>query len=361
MGVLRYAIIGSGTMGREHIQNINLIENCEVVALCDTFQPSLDESLKILNKDTPTFSNHNDLIKADLADAYIIATPNFSHINILRDILQTKAHLLIEKPLCTTVRDCQEFKNLTQAYPGLIWTAMEYRYMPPVARFIEKISKGKIGELKMLSIREHRFPFLNKVANWNRFSKNSGGTLVEKCCHFFDLMRLICKSEAFSVYANGNQDLNHLDENYDGRIPDIIDNAFVIIEFKNGVRAMLDLCMFAENSNLQEELCAIGDKGKIETGVPSHLSKKSSSKLSIGIRGAKKITSETVTVDKKLLEAGHHHGSTYYEHLAFQRAVRNNSVPEVSLDDGLLSVAIGQAAELSIKEKRVVFMKEILQ
>ena len=77
-----------------------------------------------------------------------------------------------------------------------------------------------------------------------------------------------------------NQDLNHLDENYDGRIPDIIDNAFVIIEFKNGVRAMLDLCMFAENSNLQEELCAIGDKGKIETGVPSHLSKKSSSLIS---------------------------------------------------------------------------------
>ena len=360
MGILKYAIIGSGTMGKEHIQNINLIEHSEVVAICDTFQPSLEESLKILKKNTPTFLNHNDLIKADLADAYIIATPNFNHINILRDILQTKAHLLIEKPLCTTVKECQEFKNLTQGYPGLIWTAMEYRYMPPVARFIEEISKGKIGELKMLSIREHRFPFLIKVADWNRFSENTGGTLVEKCCHFFDLMRLICKSEVHSVYANGNQDVNHMDEIYDGRTPDIIDNAFVIIEFKNGVRAMLDLCMFAENSYLQEELCAVGDKGKIETGVPSHLSKKSSSKLSIGERDSKKIKSETITVDKKLLEAGHHHGSTYFEHLAFQRAIRNNSSAEVSLDDGLFSVAIGQAAELSIKEKRVVHMKEIL-
>ena len=50
---------------------------------------------------------------------------------------------------------------------------------------------GRVGTLQMLSIREHRFPFLPKVGDWNRFSRNTGGTMVEKCCHFFDLMRLI--------------------------------------------------------------------------------------------------------------------------------------------------------------------------
>ena len=62
----------------------------------------------------------------------------------------------------------------------------------------------------MLSIREHRFPFLVKVNDWNRFAKNTGGTLVEKCCHFFDLMRLIVQSEVQKVYASGDQDVNHL-------------------------------------------------------------------------------------------------------------------------------------------------------
>ena len=357
---LKYAIIGSGTMGREHVNNIKLLENVKVVAICDTFQPSLDSCLEGLDSDTQTFLNHNDLIDADIADAYIIATPNFNHINILRDIITTGAHLLIEKPLCTTVKDCQEFKKLTNEYTGIIWTAMEYRYMPPVAKFIQEIDRGVIGELKMLSIREHRFPFLVKVNDWNRFSKNSGGTLVEKCCHFFDLMRLICKSEVISIYANGNQDVNHLDEEYHGRTPDIIDNAFVILQFENGVRAMLDLCMFAENSKLQEELCAIGNRGKIETGVPSHSSGISSSELTIGIRNETKVLSETIEVDKEILEAGHHHGSTYFQHLAFQKAINNKLDPEVSLDDGLMSVAIGQAAELSIKEKRVVLMKEIV-
>ena len=48
---------------------------------------------------------------------------------------------------------------------------MEYRYMPPVAKFIKEILNRSIGSIKTLSIREHRFHFLVKVKNWNRFSK----------------------------------------------------------------------------------------------------------------------------------------------------------------------------------------------
>ena len=67
-----------------------------------------------------------------------------------------------------------------------------------------------------------------------------------------------------------------------------------------------------------------------------------------------------MVVDTKILEAGHHHGSTYYEHIAFINAINNQSEAEVTLDDGLKAVAIGQAAELSIKEKRIVMMSELL-
>ena len=361
MGSLKYAIIGSGTMGREHIRNINLLKNAEVVALCDDHEASIEESRKDLKNNPRIFSHHNDLIEAKIADVYIIATPNFTHIDILKDVIKTKAHLLIEKPLCTNVKDCFHFKKITKGYPGIIWTAMEYRYMPPVAKFIKEIQSGTIGDLKMFSIREHRFPFLIKVNDWNRFSKNTGGTLVEKCCHFFDLMRLVSNSEAVSVYASGAQDVNHLNEQYRGRKPDIIDNAFVIVNFENGIRSMLDLCMFSENSKLQEELCAVGNIGKIETGVPSFLSGKSSSELSIGLRKSNNILIENIEVDETILKAGHHHGSTYYEHLELQKAITENLRSQVSLDDGLKAVAIGQAAELSIIEKRVVHMKEILE
>ena len=359
MKIIKYGIIGAGTMAREHILNISLIENAEVVALSDPHEASLNQCKDILKTKVPCFKNYQDMIKENLVDVYLISSPNFTHIEILKDVIKTKKHILVEKPLCTNTKDCLEIKKLTKDYPSLFWTAMEYRYMPPVAKFIDEIHNKTIGELKTLTIREHRFPFLKKVNNWNRFEKNTGGTLVEKCCHFFDLMRLIAKSKPISVYASGGQDVNHLDEEYDGKKPDIIDNAYVIVNFENGARSLLELCMFAENSDMQEELVATGNKGKIETSVPSNESGKISSNLRIGMRDGE-TRLETIEVDKKILEAGHHHGSTYYEHLAFLNAIKNNSNPEVSLNDGLIAVAVGEAAEKSIKLKRLVKLEEII-
>ena len=194
-----------------------IIDNAEVVALCDTSEKSIKESLDLLNNEVAIFDNYIDLVEANIADAFIIATPNFTHIEVLKDVMKSEAHLLIEKPLCTTVKDCQEFEKLAVHYPGVIWTAMEYRYMPPVQRMIKEIHNKTIGDLKMLSIREHRFPFLHKVDDWNRFAERTGGTLVEKCCHYFNLMDLVIGQQPIRVFASGGQSVNHLDEKYDGK------------------------------------------------------------------------------------------------------------------------------------------------
>ena len=116
--------------------------------------------------------------------------------------------------------------------------------MPALAAFDAK--GATVGQRRMLSIREHRYPFLKKVDDWNRFNRYSGGTFVEKCCHFFDLMRLFLKAEPVRVFASAAQDVNHLAERYGGAQPDIWDNGYVIIDFDNGCRGMLDLCMFAD-------------------------------------------------------------------------------------------------------------------
>jgi hypothetical protein len=49
------------------------------------------------------------------------------------------------------------------------------------------------------------------------------------------------------------------------QVPDIIDNAYVIVEFDNGSRGMLDLCMFAEGSRNEQEISVVGDTGKVQT------------------------------------------------------------------------------------------------
>ena len=347
-----YGIIGSGTMGREHIANLALIPEARVVALADPYPDSLARAGALVGGPVATCDDHRELLARADVDVVVIATPNHTHAAVLADAFATGKHILCEKPLCTTIEDARAVAAAAERHPGLVWVAMEYRYMPPVARLIEEVRNGAVGRLRMLAIREHRFPFLVKVGDWNRFARNTGGTLVENCCHFFDLMRLITADRPVRVYGSGAQDVNHLDERYDGEIPDILDNAFVIVDFEGGARALLDLCMFAEESRDQEEIVATGDAGKVACGIPS-------SDLFIGRREPRHAQIVHVPVPEKILAAGHHHGSTYYQHLAFLKALRTGAPAEVSARDGLLAVAMGVAAETSVREGRPVAMAEL--
>lgn len=345
---MRYAIIGSGMMGQEHIRFLNHLEGALVTAVADP-DPTMREQAAML-AGAEAFSDHRALLSADLADALIIASPNHTHHDLLLDAMATDLPIMVEKPLCTTIAQAEKVTHAAAGRPAPVWVAMEYRYMPAIARLIEEVEDGRVGRLRMLSIREHRFPFLEKVGNWNRFSRTSGGTLVEKCCHFFDLMHLIIDAEPKRIYASGGQDVNHLDERIDGETPDILDNAYVVVDFENGVRAMLDLCMFAEASRDQEEIVAIGDRGKVECGIPS-------STLTIGERRpvermglALPLIQETIPVDPELLELGHHNGATFFQHEHFLRMIREGGRPEVTAADGLRAVVMGAAAERSVRE-----------
>lgn len=354
MATVRYGIIGSGMMGQEHIRNIQLLDDVVVSAIADPNEDMRSAAHELAGSECHTFEDYQDLLATDLCDVYVVAAPNHDHFKILKDLIPLSQPVLIEKPLCTTVADAQEIVKLAEGRKAPIWVAMEYRYMPSISRLIEEIGKGRVGKSRMISIREHRFPFLPKVNDWNRFSENTGGTMVEKCCHFFDLMQLLSKSRVTRVYASGGMDVNHQDESYGGRRPDIVDNAFVIVDFDNGVRAMLDLCMFAEGSYWQESIAVIGDTAKAEAMVPGPQrfaadGQEKDSQFVFSPRGGGAEMIEPITVDEKILSAGDHHGSTYYQHQKFLRMVRRGGQPEVSLIDGMNAVIIGAAAEESIK------------
>jgi predicted dehydrogenase len=344
---LRYGVIGTGMMGIEHLKNLALLPGAEVAAFADPHEESRRWARLVTGPGPAEHADYRALLDDPAIDALVIATPNHTHRAVLEDAFATQKHLLVEKPLATTVDDARWVAERAARHPGVVWTAMEYRYMPPVARLTEEVRRGTIGRLRMLAIREHRFPFLPKVGNWNRFARNTGGTLVEKCCHFFDLMRFVVASEAVRVYTSAAQDVNHLDERYDGERPDILDNAYVVVDFANGARALLDLCMFAEGSRNQEEIAATGDRGKVECFVPE-------SSLVIGQRSPRSVERFEVKVAEQLLAAGHHHGSTYYEHVRFFEAAAHGAPVEVTAEDGLRAVEIGAAAERSAVERRPI-------
>lgn len=359
MTEIRYGIIGSGMMGQEHIRTIGLLEGARVMAVCDPDEGMRSRAAYIAGAGCAAFTHHADLLRSGLCDALVIAAPNHLHHTILKDVLPTDLPILAEKPLCTTLADCTDILRLAEGRTAQVWVAMEYRYIPPVERLVQAVRSGETGTPRMISIREHRFPFLKKVGDWNRFESQTGGTLVEKCCHFFDLMRLIAQAEPVRVYASGGADVNFKDEVYDGRRPDILDNAFVVIDFDNGVRGMLDLCMFAEGSGWQEAIAVTGDVAKAEAFVPgpSRFSidgKERHSEFVLSMRASKRECREIVEVDPAILAVGDHHGSAYFQHRKFLAMIRDGGAPDVSLEDGMKAVRIGLAAEESAKTGQAV-------
>jgi predicted dehydrogenase len=360
--MIGYGIIGCGMMGQEHLRNIALLPDAKVVAIHEP-----DEAMRgaatTLVPGARMVGSIAELLAVPEVTVLLIASPNFLHLGQLEEIAAIRPlPVLCEKPLFTDPADAARLAALRAAYPAPIWVAMEYRYMPPVAHLLRE-AESATGGVKMLTIREHRFPFLQKVGDWNRFNRNSGGTLVEKCCHFFDLMRLVAGCNPVRVMASGGQAVNHLDERYGGEAPDIWDHAYVIADFESGMRAMLELCMFAEGSRYQEEISAVGPLGKIECLVPgpgrfwpAHLGPAPVPKVIVSPRNPPGPVGLEMPVDPALLAAGDHNGSTFYQHQGFARTAKGQQAPEVSLTDGWWAAAMGMAAQESAVSGQAVLL-----
>jgi len=357
MGLVRVGVIGTGLMGCEHLRNLLAMQNVAITAIADPHSESLAwarTTLEGSDHRPVEFTDHRDLLNSGIVDALIIASPNFTHRQILDDVFDAGIHVLVEKPMCTTIEDCLAVVERAERTDVVTWVGLEYRYMAPIATLRALVESGEVGRLRMLSIREHRFPFLVKVENWNRFNVNTGGTLVEKCCHFFDLMNLVVDSRPARVFASGAQDVNHLEEQYDGHTPDILDNAFVTVDYANGVRAMLDLCMFAEAGEYEQHIVAVGDSGKIEAHVPGD------GHVVVGVRATGEVRRIACAPVMEAAHIGFHHGASFVEVAKFLDTVRSGGAPEVDVNQGLWSVAIGIAAHRSIDENRVVSIAEVL-
>ena len=159
--------------------------------------------------------------------------------------------------------------------------------------------------------------------------------------------------------------VNHVDESYDGKAPDIWDGGYVMFDFENGARAMLELSMFADGSKWNEEIHAIGPHGKIACRMPGpqrfwpkELGPSPQPELSLYPRFPKRPETKLVELDDALIAAGDHHGSTFYQHQKFLKLVREGGEPEVSLEDGKRAVKMGLLAQEAARTQRVIEIKE---
>ena len=360
---IRYGFIGVGMMGQEHLRNVQALPGARVAAIADPHGPSLAGAQATLDAAVPAYEDPADMLRRESLDAVVVATPNHTHRHVLEPLWGTGVHLMVEKPLCTTVEDCLAVRDAAADHDGVVWVGLEYRYMPPVQRFLAESRSPGIGRVRMVSIREHRFPFLTKVGDWNRFSaqhrRHAGGEVLP-------LLRPDAPGPARRT-AGARAGIGRAGREPPRRglrrgVPDILDNAFVIVDFDDASRALLDLSMFAEGSAYEQELVAVGDAGKVEVRLPGfmELARGRRAQLVVGSRGDDwPVMVSELGEDERVRHVGAHHGASYLEHVDFCAAIREGTRATVTVDDGLWSVAMGAAAHRSIDEGRPVTLAEM--
>ncbi len=355
----KFNVIGVGINGQEHVHVTNLEGRATIHGIYDPNPLSLagaQRAHRLFHPDE-TLVEYDTLEAAcndPEADGLIICTPNFTHLDIVRVAAKSGKPILLEKPIATTVEDAHAITQIAEAYPSVFQIGLQYRYKAVYVEAIyEALTRGTLGNIKTISILEHRAPFLDKVDQWNKFAKNSGDTLVEKCCHYFDLFNLFAQSRPVSVYASGGMDVNFLDFEKDGESSDIMDNAMVIVNYENGVRANFNLCMFAPM--FYEELILCGDRARLKTWENEDFLPHAGPSTHLEIMANDDQTSRRMTPSyPEVIQSSGHHGATYYEHVNFVNNIDGKDTMTATAQDGLWSIIVTAAAQESIKRNAVV-------
>lgn len=362
----KFNIIGTGMMGIEHLRVTYLEGRATIHGIYDPNPRSVAAAQEALSQidSNSKLKVYNDLESACTdpeVDGLIISTPNFSHISVIREAVKSKKHILLEKPMATTIPDAHEIYSIAKNYPAVFQIGLQYRYKAMYVDAIqEALNHRKLGDIKMIHILEHRYPFLDKVKQWNKFNQYSGGTLVEKCCHYFDLMNLFAQSRPTKIYATGSMAVNFRTFEYNGRKSDILDNAVVSVDYENGVRAGFTLCMFSPQ--FYEELMLCGDEGHLRTYESIDYLPGPKQKTYLEIKVGEKSTSRiSQPCYPTYIEQSGHGGATFFEHKYFIDEIEGSKRSVATAEEGFWSIVVGYAAQKSIELGGPIKINELLQ
>jgi len=367
-GVTKYKfnVIGLGVNGQEHIRVTHLEGNATIHGVYDPNPGSVVAGQRVHAQFEPdvelkVYDSLEACCNDPDVDGLIICTPNYTHLDVVKVAAKSGKHILLEKPIATTVQDAYEITQIANSYEAVFQIGLQYRYKAIYAEAIhEAFERKSLGDIKMVNILEHRLPFLDKVGQWNKFVDKTGDTLVEKCCHYFDLLNLFAGSKPKSVVATGSQAVNFIDYEYEGQQSDILDNAIVIINYENGVRASFNLCMFAPM--FYEELTICGDGGRLKAWENEDFLPESGSGTYLEVMHGDNKPSRRMTPHyPQVIEETGHHGATYYEHVQFIRQLEGKESTAATAEEGLWSIIVAAAAQESIKTGKIIEISDFLK
>ncbi|HEU5023294.1 MAG TPA: Gfo/Idh/MocA family oxidoreductase [Spirillospora sp.] len=202
---MRYAFVGLGHRAQMYVDALlgAWSDAGEIAALCDPNRTRLAYYLDRIGRDVPCFAPAEFGKMLELADAVVVTTVDAAHARYVVAALDAGKDVVVEKPLCTTVEDCAAIADAAERSTGRLVVTFNYRYSPRNSAVRRALADGAIGEVTSVHFEWaldtiHGADYFRR---WHRDKASSGGLLVHKATHHFDLVNWWLDDAAASVYA----------------------------------------------------------------------------------------------------------------------------------------------------------------
>jgi myo-inositol 2-dehydrogenase/D-chiro-inositol 1-dehydrogenase len=334
---VRFALTGFGAWGKFHAKAIADNAGAHLVAICAATEETRVEARSVY-PNAQLFADPLEMIARGGFEILDVVTPSHTHREITVAALQSGCHVLLEKPMATTLDDCKAIAAAAETSRGRLAIGHEFRLSSQWGEIKKIIERGTIGEPQYVLVELLRRPYRLGAGGWRYDPARVGSWVLEEPIHFFDLARwyLEGSGDPVELCAYGNS--------RDPQRPRLFDNFSAMFKCANGSYAVVSQTLAAFEHH--QTVKVTGTKGAVWAGWSGALDRTSDPACFLKVFDGEKLAD--VTLEKQS-------GEIFELRMEIARCiemVREGKLPAATARDGLWSAGLCLIAEESIRQGR---------
>ena len=204
----KYLLAGPGSRGLSMFAKPLLHDfkkTAELAGLFDSSRLRLEGANKILGANLPVYTDFNKALKELDIDSVIVCTKDTTHVDYIKKALHAGKDVISEKPLCISAQQCAQILKASKETGKKVVVTHNVRYQPAMMKIKKIIDGGQLGKILSIAFNEKldRLHGADYFRRWHKQKKNSGGLLIHKASHCFDVINWFVGSEPDEVFAKG--------------------------------------------------------------------------------------------------------------------------------------------------------------
>ena len=235
---LRFGLVGFGAWGRCHAEAIAKTRGARLVAIAEQSDQT-QAAARQTYPEAQVVGDYRELVGRDDLDVIDIVLPSHVHHEVASAVLASGKHLLLEKPMCLSVEDCDDLIRLAKQHDRRLAINHEFRLSSLWGKVKQMVEDGFVGQPQYVLVELSRNPYRLGADGWRFDIDRVGNWILEEPIHFFDLARwyLTSVGEPETVYAAANsRQPGH---------PELQDNFSAVVRLTGGAYAVVSQTLSA--------------------------------------------------------------------------------------------------------------------